>query len=137
MKHYIAFSRRTSKKQREMLRKMRHEVGLYRLKLMKVKDLAELNNLEPDPDMINALAAAITQIEIAAYVDGRTTGIRKPRGRKGQTTVWHLPILQTWTNGWMSMLVLIGICRQSRLFRAWQKKRWIIARVQSAICWTT
>lgn len=82
MKRYIAFNRRSASKQREMLRKMRHEVGLYRLKLMKVKDLAELNNLEPDPDMINAFAAAITQIEIAAYVDGRTTGIRKPRGRR-------------------------------------------------------
>jgi SPP1 gp7 family putative phage head morphogenesis protein len=84
--YYVAFSRRANTKQRDMLRKMRGVVRDYKTQIRKAKDLSALMNMEPDQPMIDAFAAAITQIEIAAYVDGRTSGTRKlPKNRRANS----------------------------------------------------
>ncbi len=85
MKRYIAFNRRSASKQREMLRTMRRQVREYKAMLRKLPDLQNLMALNPDETMIEGFASALTQVEIAAYVDGRTSARRRPRSRRANS----------------------------------------------------
>lgn len=85
MSRYTGFHRRSLIKQREMLRLMRPIVKAYKTELRKVREMSELINLEPNAKLIESFAGALTQIEIAAYVDGRTNTRKMPKRRKANS----------------------------------------------------
>lgn len=85
MKRYIAFNRRAATKQRDMLRKMRLRVREYKAMLRKLPDMQSLMALPPDEKLIEGFASALTQVEVAAYVDGRTSARRRARSRKANS----------------------------------------------------
>ncbi len=78
---FTAFTRRTSKKQREMLRKLTREFNAYKRELREIDTFDEFRSLPPPGELIESFTGALVQIEIAAYVDGRISA-RKKRGRR-------------------------------------------------------
>lgn len=109
MQRYLAFTRRAAQKQRSGLLIMKRAVAKYKAQLRKLPDQAALNSLEPDADLTVDFTSSLIQIEIAAYVDGRTTSRRSPRRRANANTDfdidkwldghvhfdWDLPAIET------------------------------------------
>lgn len=78
---FRSFQRRTSKKQREMLIAQRRAWAKFEAGLMSIDSFDVFRAQEPPEELVAGFAGALTQIEIAAYVDGRLSA-RKQRARK-------------------------------------------------------
>lgn len=78
---FRAFTRRTAAIQRRMMGAQRRAWAKFKSELRDIDSFDILRALEPPEELVAGFAGALTQIEIAAYVDGRLAA-RKQRGLK-------------------------------------------------------